>query len=81
MNIKKIPINLYHVEIPKTKKYLKVKEVAALLSVAPLTLRNWDRAGKLKAYRHPINRYRIYKPEDIELFLRGIESKGKIMLG
>ena len=72
---------LYHIDLPTPKKYLTVKEVAKLLGVTPLTLRNWDKEGKLKALRNPINNYRIYKPEDIELFLRKIESKGKINLG
>ena len=73
---------MYHVPIRNQKRYLKIKEVAEILSVTPLTLRNWDKAGKLKAYRHPINNYRMYKPEDIELFLRKLEStKKKIMLG
>jgi len=72
---------LYRIPINKQKKYLKIKEVAQILSITPLTLRNWDKSGKLKAYRNPINNYRIYKPEDIELFLRKIESKGKINLG
>jgi len=67
------------------KKYLTIKEAAKILGVTPLTLRNWDKSGKLKAYRNPINNYRIYKPEQIELFLREIESrvkeKKKIFLG
>jgi len=58
-----------------SKKYLTNKEVAKILGVTPLTLRNWDRKGKLKAYRNPINNYRVYKPEEIELFLRKIESR------
>jgi len=58
-----------------SKKYLTIKEVAKILGVTPLTLRNWDRKGKLKAYRNPINNYRVYKPEEIELFLRKIESR------
>lgn len=72
---------IHHVHIPHPKKYLTVNEVAKILSVTPLTLRNWDKAGKLKAYRHPINNYRLYRPEDIELFLRKIESQGKVNLG
>jgi len=68
-----------------SKKYLTIKEVAKILGVTPLTLRNWDKKGKLKAYRNPINNYRIYKPEEVELFLRKIESRrepgGKIFLG
>ena len=72
---------LYHIDIPQQKKYLTIKEVANILGVTSLTLRNWDKRGKLKAFRNPINNYRLYKPEDIELFLRKIESKGKIKLG
>ena len=72
---------LYHIDLAHQKKYLKIKEVSELLGVTSLTLRNWDKEGKLKALRNPINNYRIYKPEDIELFLRKIESKGNINLG
>ncbi len=64
-----------------TKKYLTMKEVAELLGVTTLTLRNWDKAGKLKAYRNPINNYRVYKPEEIELFIRKIESNRKFISG
>jgi len=63
------------------KKYLTVKEVSNILGVTPLTLRNWDKAGKLKAYRNPINNYRVYKPEEIELFLRKLESSRKLIFG
>ena len=80
--MKKIPVRLHHIEIPKVKKsYLTVKEVSDLLGVTPLTLRNWDKLGKLKAHRSPINNYRIYKSGDIELILRKIETQGKIHLG
>jgi len=72
---------LDHVKELLKKRYLTVKEVAKILGVTTQTLRNWDRKGKLRALRNPLNNYRIYKPEDIELFLRKIESKGKIHLG
>ena len=72
---------LYHLDIPPQRRYLTIKETAEILRVTPLTLRNWDKRGKLKALRHPINNYRLYKPEDIEFFLRRIESKRKINLG
>ena len=63
------------------KRYLTIKEAAEILGVTPLTLRNWDKSGKLRAYRNPINNYRLYKVEDIELFLRKIESKKKLIWG
>ncbi len=63
------------------KRFFAIKEVSKILGVAPLTLRNWDKSGKLKAYRNPINNYRVYKREEIELFLRKIEGKRKLHLG
>jgi len=55
------------------KKYYTIKQAAKILGVAPLTLRNWDKKGKLKAYRHPANNYRVYKESQLELFLRRME--------
>jgi len=73
---------LHHIKLPLVKKrYFTIKETAEMLEVTPLTLRNWDKKGKLKACRNPINNYRVYKPGDIELFLRKIDSKGKVVLG
>jgi len=57
------------------KKYYTIKQAAKLIGVTPLTLRNWDNNGKLKAYRHPINNYRVYKQQQLELFLRKLESR------
>ncbi len=58
--------------------YLTIKEAADILGVAPLTLRNWDKKGTLSAYRNPVNNYRVYRKDQIELFLRRIEnSKNK----
>ena len=59
------------------KQFLNVKQVAKILGVTPLTVRNWDKKGKLEAYRNPINNYRVYKIDDVEKLLEGIEnSKG-----
>jgi len=55
------------------KKYYTIKQAAKIIGVTPLTLRNWDKNGKLKAYRHPINNYRVYKPPQLELFLRKMD--------
>lgn len=56
------------------KNYLTIKKTAKLLGVTPLTLRNWEKKRKLIPYRHPINNYRLYAPEQIKLFFRKIES-------
>jgi DNA (cytosine-5)-methyltransferase 1 len=59
-------------------KYLTIKDAAKLLHVTPLTLRNWDKKGILKPYRHPANNYRVYRLDQIEAFLRQLElSKAK----
>lgn len=50
----------------KLNEYLKINEASKYFGVSPATLRNWDKSGKLKSYRHPINMCRLYKKEDIE---------------
>ena len=56
------------------KDYATIKEAAELLGVDKTTLRRWDKAGKLKPYRHPINSYKLYKRSDIEQILKGIKK-------
>lgn len=51
---------------------LTVSQAAARLGVSPTTLRNWDRSGKLKPHRHPINGYRIYANAEIEALKNAI---------
>ncbi len=55
------------------KKFLTVNEVAKILGITPLTVRNWDKKGQLVAYRNPVNNYRLYKVEDVEFLIRKIE--------
>lgn len=55
-------------------KYITIKDASNILGTSKITLRNWDKSGKLKAYRHPFNNYRIYKLEDIERVLEMIEN-------
>lgn len=56
-------------------EYLKVLDAAKHLNVTAQTLRNWDKQGKLKPHRHPINNYRLYKKSDLDKILRKIEKK------
>jgi DNA (cytosine-5)-methyltransferase 1 len=59
------------------KKLISIKEASLMLGVSKLTLRNWDRDGKLSALRHPINNYRVYQLEDIEKLISQIKSGDK----
>lgn len=55
--------------------YMSVSEAAEFIGVTPLTLRNWDKSGKLKAVRNPMNGYRMYEKEALEKFLSQIQEK------
>lgn len=55
-------------------KYISIKEAAGILGVTPLTLRNWDKKGMLTAYRNPVNNYRVYRVDQVQMFLRRIEN-------
>ena len=57
------------------RDYITVREAANILGVSPATLRNWDRAGKLKAKRHPINGYRLYDYSELYNLLSKVTRK------
>jgi excisionase family DNA binding protein len=57
----------------RTQGFLRVKEAAALLGVSPNTVRAWGAAGKIPEYRHPANRYRMYKRDDLERLNQAVE--------
>ncbi len=59
------------------KDYITIKEASAFLGVNPMTLRNWDKQGKLKSRRHPINGYRLYKKEELKGVLKSIEKRDR----
>jgi MerR family transcriptional regulator, copper efflux regulator len=60
--------------------YITIKQASKILGVTPLTLRNWDKNGKLKAHRHPMNNYRVYKIEDLENVIQDIEVNSGLRL-
>ncbi len=53
----------------KISDFLTVGEASEYLGVSPTSLRRWDRAGTLKARRHPVSRYRLYLKADLDKFL------------
>ena len=57
----------------KIVDYLTIQQAANFLGVVPNTLRNWERAKKITAYRNPLNHYRLYKKEDLEEQLKNIK--------
>lgn len=55
--------------------FLNINQAAKMLGVTPLTLRNWDKSGKFTASRHPINNYRVYRKEEVEMLIDDIKTK------
>ena len=64
-------------DINKLDEYFTVGDAAKYLGVSTATLRNWDKAGKLTAYRHPINNYRLYKKNELETLLNKVTKNGQ----
>ena len=52
--------------------YLTVGEAASTLGVSRSTLRYWDKKGRLKPYRHPLNGYRLYNRNELDALLREV---------
>ena len=48
---------------------MTITQAAEYIGVTPLTLRNWDKSGKLRVVRNPINGYRLYDKEELDNFL------------
>ena len=59
------------------RDYMQIAEAARFLGVSPGTLRNWDRAGKVVARRHPINGYRLYRKNDLASLLQRLDRPVK----
>jgi excisionase family DNA binding protein len=55
--------------------YLTVGQAAGALGVSRSTLRNWDKAGKLKPCRHPVNGYRLYSRGELEALLKQVKPE------
>lgn len=53
---------------------MTIKAAAEVLDVSEQTLRRWDKAGKLRAKRHPMNGYRLYPRRQVLELLKQIHS-------
>lgn len=49
-------------------------EAASFLGVSRTTLRNWDKEGKLKSVRNPVNGYRMYNLDDLISLKNSVNS-------
>ena len=56
------------------ENYLTISQVAKKMGVSSETLRRWDNAGKFPSQRHPINNYRIYNENQVELAIKELEQ-------
>mgnify|MGYP004459356539 CR=1 FL=1 len=54
---------------------MTIAQAAEYIGVTPLTLRNWDKTGKLQAIRNPLNGYRIYDKEELDKFLAQLQKE------
>lgn len=61
--------------MPKLNEYLTVAQAAQIVGVSKDTLRRWDKAGKLKARRHPVTGYRLYLRTELEAFLAQVADE------
>ncbi len=52
--------------MPSINNFMSVSKAASFVGVSASTIRNWDRTGKLKAVRHPINNYRLYDRRQLQ---------------
>jgi len=66
-------------DMPSMNSLLTVSEAAVLLGVSTSTIRNWDRTGKLKAIRHPINNYRLYERKQLQALLDHLTQNNSLL--
>lgn len=62
-------------EFDRLDEYLTIGQAADFLGVSPSTLRNWDRTGKVKAARHPVNGYRLYRREELQKLIEQVKTR------
>ena len=63
------------------ENYFTISQAAKLIGVSSETLRRWENTGKFPSQRHPINNYRVYKDEHIEIAINKMKAKERMILG
>ena len=64
-------------QVERLDDFLTIGEAAEYLGVSASTLRNWDRTDKVKAARHPVNGYRLYRRQDLDRILGGLQGSSE----
>ncbi|TWU44133.1 Helix-turn-helix domain protein [Novipirellula aureliae] len=59
---------------PSSDEAKRISDAAEYLGVSPNTLRNWERAGKIVAHRHPVNDYRLFRREELDALLTQVQK-------
>jgi excisionase family DNA binding protein len=57
-----------------SEELLRTEQVAKMLNVAPSTVRNWVRLGRLRSVKLPGGQYRIAR-RDVEKLLRDLQDE------
>jgi DNA-binding transcriptional MerR regulator len=63
--------------VTKLRDFLRISDAAEYLGVSPNTLRNWERARKIIAQRHPVNGYRLFRHQELDSLLQRVEPAPK----
>jgi DNA-binding transcriptional MerR regulator len=58
-------------------EYMTIAQAGKLLGVTTNTLRNWEKMGKIKSIRHPMNNRRTFKRMDIYAVLEHMDKLTK----
>ena len=57
--------------------YVKTADAAEILGVSQNTLRKWAANGAIPMHRNPANGYRLFKRNDLDVFLKKIAKPVK----
>lgn len=55
------------------ENHLTISQAAKKIGVSTETLRRWDKNGKFKSHRHPMNNYRVYTEEQVNQVVSDID--------
>jgi len=58
--------------------FYSISDTAKKIGVSTQTLRRWDKSGKFSSKRHPINNYRVYPKDQVDLFVTELGADSKL---